>query len=292
MATLEHLPADGGELRVQWSKTVPFAILHLGCLGVFWVGWSRSALVFCLLNYLLRMFAITAGYHRYFSHRSFKTSRPFQFALAWIGATAAQLGPLWWAAHHRDHHRHSDTEKDAHPPGLRGFLWSHMGWVFCPRYALTHYERVKDLARFPELLFVEKNWLLPPALLALTTFVVGGAQALVWGFIISTVLLYHATFSINSMAHLYGTRRYDTGDDSRNNFWLALLTLGEGWHNNHHKYPTSERQGIYWWELDMTHYGLTVLSWMGLVWDLRGPALPGKRRLSLPMGGEDDTQRT
>lgn len=278
MAALAH------EERVDWRKTIPFALMHLACVPALWCGVSPLALGLCLFNYAIRMFGITAGYHRYFSHRSYKTGRLFQFGLAWLGACAAQLGPLWWAAHHRHHHLHSDTEDDAHPPGIKGFLWSHMGWIFCPRYSLTHYERMRDFAAYPELHFIERNWLLPPTLLALSTLALGwwlgqrtpqlgtnGLQLLTWGFFVSTCLLYHATFCINSMAHLWGSRRYETRDDSRNNWLLALLTLGEGWHNNHHQYPSSERQGFFWWEIDPTHYGLWLLSKLGLVWDLRSP---------------------
>lgn len=270
--------------RVAWDRTIPFILMHLACLGVFWCGVSKLALGLCLFNYVIRMFGITAGYHRYFSHRAYKTSRWFQFVLAWLGACSAQLGPLWWAAHHRHHHQHSDTEKDAHTPGLKGFLWSHMGWIFCPNYHVTHYDRIKDFAGFRELRFVEKNWLLPPLVQALSTLALGwflgrfvpqlgtnGFQLSIWGFFVSTILVYHATFCINSMAHVWGSRRFQTKDDSRNNWLLAFVTLGEGWHNNHHKYPSSERQGFYWWEIDATHYALLVLSWFGIVWDLRKP---------------------
>lgn len=267
--------------RVKISSTIPFILVHLACLAVVWCGVSGVAVGVCLANYLIRMFGITAGYHRYFSHRSFKTGRVFQFLLAWLGCSGAQLGPLWWAAHHRHHHSHSDTEKDAHSPGLRGFLWSHVGWVFCPDYHHTAYERVKDLCRYRELLWLEKNWLLPPLLLALAMLSLGQAlgpawgtspvQMLVWGFFISTVALYHVTFCVNSLAHVLGSRRYPTRDDSRNSFWLAILTLGEGWHNNHHQYPSSERQGFFWWEVDVTHYILVGLRALGLVRDLRTP---------------------
>jgi stearoyl-CoA desaturase (delta-9 desaturase) len=280
--TVEVHPAPN--LRVSWSKTVPFLLMHLACLSVLWVGVSKIAVGVCLINYWLRMFGITAGYHRYFSHRSYKTSRAFQFALAWIGASSAQLGPLWWAAHHRQHHQYADTERDVHPPGLRGFLWSHMGWIFCDEYAVTHYNRVKDFARFPEIQWLERNWLLPPAVFGAAMLGMGswlgavhpelgtnGFQLLAWGFFVSTIVVYHATFCINSLAHMVGDRAYANKDDSRNNLALALLTLGEGWHNNHHKFPTSERQGIHWYEIDPTHYVLVMLSWVGLVWDLRTP---------------------
>lgn len=277
-------PVAAPNLVVSWPKTIPFICMHLACLPVLWCGVSKVAIGLCLGLYWLRMFGITAGYHRYFSHRSYKTSRVFQFVLAWIGASSAQLGPLWWAAHHRQHHQYADTDKDLHSPGLRGFLWSHMGWVFCPEYAVTHYNRVKDFAEYPEIHWLERTWLLPPAVLGAAVLGLGnwlhrfhpelgtdGLQLLTWGFFISTLLVYHATFSINSLAHMFGDRSYQTRDDSRNSLALALLTMGEGWHNNHHKYPSSERQGFHWWEIDPTHYLLTMLSWVGLVWELRRP---------------------
>jgi stearoyl-CoA desaturase (delta-9 desaturase) len=230
------------------------------------------------------MFAITAGYHRYFSHASFKTGRLFQFALAWIGASAAQKGPLWWAAHHRHHHAASDSDDDVHSPVTRGFWWSHLGWIFSRGYRETNWTLVRNLARYPELRWINRHSLVPPAVLATALLGAGaalrrwlpasqtdGVQLLVWGFFVSTVLLYHATFAVNSLAHVYGTRRFPTTDASRNNLWIALVTLGEGWHNNHHFAPTSARQGFFWWEIDVTHGVLVVLSWLGLVWDLRPP---------------------
>lgn len=284
MAVLTATPTDASPGQIAWHRTVPFILMHLACFLVLWSGVSKFAVCLCFFNYVIRMFGITAGYHRYFSHRTFKTSRPFQFALAWLGASSAQLGPLWWAAHHRHHHQYSDTEKDAHTPGLKGFLWAHVGWIFCPEYQVTHYERIKDFAGFRELRFLETNWLLPPAVMGLSTYGLGwllerfvpqlgtnGFQLLTWGFFISTLIVYHATFCINSMAHIWGSRRYATKDDSRNNWVLALITMGEGWHNNHHQYPSSERQGFYWYEIDATHYILKALSCIGLVWDLRTP---------------------
>jgi stearoyl-CoA desaturase (delta-9 desaturase) len=226
------------------------------------------------------MFAITGGYHRYFSHRSYKTSRWFQFLLAFLGATSAQKGPLWWASHHRHHHRHSDTEEDVHSPGINGVWYAHVGWILSNKYVDTKGELVKDFLKFPELRWLDSYHVVAPVLLAVGVFFFGvwletlgfntsGFQMLVWGFFISTVLLYHGTFVINSFTHLIGKRRFKTGDDSRNNLWLALITLGEGWHNNHHRYPGSERQGMFWWEIDISHYILRILSWCGLVWDIR-----------------------
>lgn len=263
---------------------IPFVLIHLAVLAIFWVGASWTALAVCLLLYVVRMFAITGGYHRYFSHRSFDTSRLFQFILAFVGATSAQKGPLWWASHHRHHHRHSDTEEDIHSPGLRGFWWAHVGWVLSDKYLKADMNSVKDLFRYPELRLLDRLHLLAPLSLAVALYLAGiwieiaypqlhtsGPQLFVWGFVVSTVMLYHGTFLINSLTHIWGTRRFQTSDDSRNNLILALITLGEGWHNNHHRYPGSERQGFYWWEIDISHYILKVLSWFGLVWNLRAP---------------------
>lgn len=267
---------------VDWLRVSPFFLMHVACLAVVWVGWSPFAVGVAVLLYALRMFGITAGYHRLFSHGAFKTSRPMQTAIAVLGASAVQRGPLWWAAHHRHHHRHSDRPTDAHSPGDRGLWHSHVGWFLERRNFRTRLELVPDLARLPELRFLDRFSLLVPVLLALGLYGLGawlevaapglqttGPQLLVWGFVISTVVLYHGTFTINSLAHRFGKRVFATRDDSRNNVFLALITLGEGWHNNHHFYPASARQGFRWWELDLAYVGLRVLARLGLVWDLR-----------------------
>ena len=256
---------------LDWFRVVPFILVHLACLGVIWVGWSWTAVGVAVALYVVRMFAITGFYHRYFSHRSYKTSRAAQFVFAVVGASSAQRGPLWWAAHHRHHHRHSDTEHDVHSPRHHGFWWAHMGWITAPGNFPTAFERVPDLTKYPELRFLDRFDVLVPIALAVTLFVVGGAQMLVWGFFISTVVLFHCTCFINSLAHQLGTQRYETGDDSRNSLFLALLTFGEGWHNNHHKYPGSARQGFFWWEIDLTYYGLAFLQRLGIISDLRQP---------------------
>lgn len=256
---------------VDWYRVLPFIAVHAACLGVVWVGWSWTAVGVAAALYAVRMFAITGFYHRYFSHRSYRTSRAAQFAFAVIGASSAQRGPLWWAAHHRRHHRHSDTEHDVHSPRHHGFWWAHMGWITAPGNFPTAIEEVRDLAKFPELRFLDRFDVLVPFALAAALFVLGGAQMLVWGFFISTVVLFHCTCFINSLAHQLGTQRYDTGDDSRNSLLLALVTFGEGWHNNHHKYPGSARQGFFWWEIDLTYYGLLALQKVGVISDLRQP---------------------
>lgn len=264
--------------KINLIGSLPFIGMHAACLLVFVTGVSWAAVVICCITLFTRMFGLTAGYHRYFCHKSYKTSRIFQFILAWLGASAVQMGPLWWAAHHRHHHLKTDTDDDEHSPHKRGFFWAHMGWVMCDaNYTIDTQKRVPDFAKYPELRFIDKYPLIPPAvlfvLLAVTGFAldVSVAQVIVWGFFVSTVILYHITFSINSFAHMFGSRRFELENHSRNNWVLGLLAMGEGWHNNHHRYSISERQGFYWWEIDMTHYILTVLSWLHIVWDINKP---------------------
>jgi stearoyl-CoA desaturase (delta-9 desaturase) len=240
--------------------------------GVVLYGWSWSGFALAVVLYYVRMFGISGGYHRYFSHRAYRTSRPFQFALAVLGATAAQKGPLWWASHHRLHHKYSDRPEDPHSAYQRGLFWSHVGWILVKRYVPTGWDRVKDLQRYPELVWLNRFYLVPPVLLAVALALIGGAHALLWGFFVSTVLLWHGTFTVNSLTHKFGRKRYQTGDESRNSLLIALITMGEGWHNNHHYYQRSERQGFYWWEIDGSHYVLKVLSWLRLVWDLQEPS--------------------
>lgn len=268
--------------RIDWVRGAPFVALHLACFGVIWVGVSPVALIVAAALYAVRMFALTGFYHRYFSHKTFRTSRAVQFVFAVIGAACVQRGPLWWAAHHRNHHRNADTALDPHSPTVYGFLWSHMGWFLTPRAFRTELERVPDLAKYPELRWLDRYDIAVPVLLAVALYFLGvllqhvapqwhtsGAQMLVWGFFVSTIVLFHATVTINSLAHRWGSRRYATHDDSRNNVWLALITFGEGWHNNHHFFPGSARQGFRWWEIDLTWYGLKLMALLGLVHDLK-----------------------
>jgi stearoyl-CoA desaturase (delta-9 desaturase) len=274
--------SDRERNTIDWLRAIPFFLLHIACLAVIWVGWSPVAVAIAVMLYLLRMFAVTAFYHRYFAHRAFRTSRPLQFLFAILGASAVQRGPLWWASHHRHHHAYSDHERDEHSPVLRSFLWSHTGWFLCRRNFAIRERLVRDFIKFPELRFLDRFDVIVPTLLAAALYFLGeylaihmpaletsGLQLLVWGFVISTVALYHATFMINSLAHCFGSRRFNTRDNSRNNPLLALMTLGEGWHNNHHYYPGSARQGFYWWEIDITFYVLKVMNRLGLIWDLR-----------------------
>ena len=274
-------PADQRE-RINWLQAIPYLAMHVACLGVFFVGASWIAVATAIALYAIRMFAITGFYHRYFSHRTFRTSRACQFVFAVLGNSAVQRGPLWWAAHHRHHHRRSDRPDDAHSPTQRGLFWSHTLWFIAKGNFHTDLDAVRDLAKYRELRWLDRFDLVVPVLLAVSMFGFGallerfapglgtnGWQMLVWGFFVSTVVVAHATFTINSLSHLFGRRRYATKDTSRNNWMLALLTLGEGWHNNHHHYCASTRQGFFWWEIDLTYYVLKAMSWVGLVHDLR-----------------------
>ena len=262
------IPLPNGA-RISILHSLPFFLVHVASVLIFFISFHWYYLVTCLAMLLVRMFFVTAGYHRYFSHRSFKTSRIFQFVIAFMAMSSSQKGVLWWAAHHRHHHRYSDQELDLHSPTLFGFFWSHIGWIISDKYNETRLDYIGDFAKFPELRWLNKYHIVPPATLAVVIWLIGGWPLFVWGFCLSTVFLWHDTFTINSLSHLFGSRRYETTDTSRNNWLLAILTLGEGWHNNHHHFMASARQGFYWWEIDITYYTLKVMSWLGIVWDLR-----------------------
>lgn len=266
---------------LRLTSVLPYAVIHVLALGVFFVSFSWVALAVCVGLFFARMFVITAFYHRYFSHRTFRVHRVTRFVFAFFGTTCAQRGPIWWAAHHRAHHRHSDEEGDLHSPHRHGVLWSHMGWFNSDEGLRIDWDAVPDWKKVPELVWLERLHMVGPVFLGAAMFGLGwaletwapglgadGWSMFFWGFALSTTLLYHGTFTINSIAHVVGKRRFATRDDSRNNFWLALLTLGEGWHNNHHYYPGSARQGFYWYEVDLCYYVLWAMSKVGLVWDL------------------------
>ena len=277
--------ADKYELsdRFNWWQSIPFILIHLSLIGIFWTGFTTEAVVICVVLYAVRVFALTGGYHRYFSHKTYKTSRTFQFILALLGSLALQRSAVWWAAKHREHHRFSDMPQDAHSPRQYGFIDSHMGWVY--REARYHADlgQVKDLTKYPELMWLYKYHYVPGLLVAFLCWWFAGWAGLLVGFMLSTVLVYHVTFFVNSLAHVLGRQRYLTGDDSRNNWWIALLTFGEGWHNNHHYYSASVRQGFRWYEVDISYMVLKFLSWFGIVWDLQAPpehVVKGERKPS------------
>lgn len=260
-----------------------FLFLHLAPLGALFTHVTPFDWVVCVSLYFIRMFFVTAGYHRYFAHNTYKTSRWFQFVLAFMAETSAQKGVLWWGANHKLHHKFSDTPKDPHSMKLYGFWYSHIGWIIGPDYKQTRYELIPQFAKFPEIRWIDKYYLLPPIALAVFVSFLGGLinggsflavfshgmSTLFIGFFLSTAILYHGVFSVNSIMHKFGKARYETGDESKNSWWLAIISLGEGWHNNHHYYQSSTRQGFFWWEYDITYYVLMFLSWLGVVWDIR-----------------------
>lgn len=271
--------------KPQLKQELAFLTVHLLPLGALYTGATTFDWIVCGVLYFTRMFWVTGGYHRYFAHKSYSTSRWFQFVIAFMAQTTAQKGCLWWASHHRHHHRHSDTPADPHSMKLYGFWYSHVGWIVGPDFKETDYKIIGDYAKYPELVWLNKHYLVPPLTLAVVVTALGGIvnggslaamftsagfSTLFIGFFLSTVILYHATFSINSIMHKFGTQRYESNDESRNSIWLALLTLGEGWHNNHHYYEVSARQGFFWWEVDITYYILRGLAAVGLIWDLKG----------------------
>lgn len=281
-ASVANSAESGAAAKFHWVRCMPFLMIHVGCLAAFYTGVSWAAFGAAVFWYAFRVFALTGFYHRYFSHRTFKTHRAWQFIFAICGMTAIQRGPLWWAAHHRRHHLHSDTEEDAHSPITNGIWWSHFGWFASRENFPTHYNAVPDLARYPELVFLNRyDWLVPIAYLAgLYAFgewlavayphlQTNGAQMFVWCGLISTVAVYHATFCVNSLCHLFGKRPYKGDDESRNNWLVALFTFGEGWHNNHHRYPASARQGFVWWQLDITYLILLTMEKLRIIHSLK-----------------------
>ncbi len=256
--------------RTDWVSSVPFFATHLAPLGAVFVAVTWEDWLLCAVLYVTRMFFITAGYHRYFSHRSYRMGRVPQFLMALGGTCAVQKGPLWWAGHHRLHHRYTDLDDDVHSP-RDGVWWSHVGWILSTKYKTTDLTVIRDFAAYPELRFLERFSWIGPWVLGIACFILGGWGGLLIGFFLSTVLLWHGTFLVNSMAHLIGRRRYATPDTSRNSMVIALVTGGEGWHNNHHYLPASARQGFVWWEIDPTWYALRVLALLHVVRDLKDP---------------------
>ena len=275
-------PADMED--IVHPRVLPFIMMHLACFGIIWVDVQPIDWIICGALYVIRMFGITAGFHRYFSHRSFKTSRVFQFLLAFLGQSSAQRGVLWWASKHRLHHKYSDTDQDLHSPVKHGFWYAHLLWIFAKPGRTADYSSIKDFQKYPELAWLEKRERVPPFLLGVLVWAVAGWSGLFVGFFLSTVLLFHGTFTINSLSHVYGKQSYVTGDHSRNNLFLAIITLGEGWHNNHHHFPSATPQGFHWWQIDITYYILKFLSIFRIVWDLRLPpahVVAGIRKVSL-----------
>lgn len=266
-------------------RSLPFILFHVAAIPLaLWTGISWEGVAWCVGLYYARMLFCCIGYHRYFAHRTFKANRIVQFFLAFFAETTVQKGVLWWAAHHRRHHRYSDEPEDIHSVIQRGFWYSHVGWILSDRWVDTDFERIRDYAKYPEIVWIDKHYWLPPTLLGIATYLIGGWTGFSWGFVISTVVLWHGTFTINSLMHMIGRRRFETTDNSKNSLLLAIVTCGEGWHNNHHKYQHIAAQGFYWWQIDFAYYFIKAASWVGLVHSVIEPTpeilAEGRRKIS------------
>ncbi|WP_255373039.1 acyl-CoA desaturase [Chitinophaga sp. YR573] len=287
---------------VNWLRQFDFIGIQLLPLLAFFTHVTLFDWILCAALYVIRMFFVTAGYHRYFSHRTYKTSRFFQFILAGGAQSSLQKGVLWWGANHRAHHKHSDTPDDPHSANIYGFWYSHMGWIMGPEFKPTRYELIKDFKQ-RELFWLNKYHWVPGVVLMIAVYFAGnlvnghglfewhaGLSTLLIGFFLSTTLLYHGTFTINSLMHMWGKPRYKTGDLSKNSLLLALVTLGEGWHNNHHYYQSATQQGFFWWEIDITYYVIRTLGFFGIVWDIRG--VPEKVKAANRLDAVVETKQT
>ncbi len=215
---------------------------------------------------------VTAGFHRCLTHHSFKTSRWFRLLLIVAGCAALQKGPLWWVAQHRLHHKHSDTADDPHSPVIKNFFHAHLGWLFTGDPTIPDPHGIRDLTKYPELVWLERLWVVPGVLVACACYALLGWSGVVYGYCLTAVLVLNVTFAVNSVAHLFGRRRFETNDGSRNNAALGILALGEGWHNNHHRVPNSARHGFAWYEFDETYLFIRVLARLGLVWNVKLPS--------------------
>lgn len=253
------------------TQTV-FWIVQASALLVFAVPFSAGLVALWAMSHFLRAIGLTLAFHRYFAHRAFKMNRAVQFVWAFIGTAAMQKGPLWWAGHHVNHHKYADREGDPHSPMVSGIYYAHIGWFLNDtKHDMLESTNpvVRDFSKFPEIRFLDTYFFVPPLLLALAMYALGGFPWLVWGFCFPTVTLAHATFAINTVNHLFGSRRFDTIDESRNNAFTAFFAVGEGWHNNHHRYQRAARNGFYWWEFDPTWYVIRTMQLLGLAWDVQ-----------------------
>jgi stearoyl-CoA desaturase (Delta-9 desaturase) len=248
-----------------------FWAVQASAVLVFFVPFTWGLLALWAVSHFSRAVGLTLAFHRYFAHRAFQMNRATRFFWTFVGTAAMQKGPIWWAGHHVNHHRFADRDGDPHSPMVSGVYYAHIGWFLNDarhdRLEATN-PVVRDFSTAPEIAFLDRYFFVPPLLLATTMYLVGGVTWLVWGFCVPTMTLAHATFAINTVNHMFGSRRFDTIDESRNNPLTALFAAGEGWHNNHHRYQRAARNGFYWWEIDLTWYAIRTMALLGLAWDL------------------------
>ncbi len=268
----------------SWSIVSIFrtVLFHTSIILLFYVGYSLTSLSVCLLSFIIRMFAIAGGYHRYFSHRSYNISRVFQFILAFLGTTTGQKGPLSWATSHMKHHCSSDKAGDPHSPKLQSIGYAHLGWLWRQNALPTDRKFVQRFQQYPEIVFLNRFHTIGPVTLICFLALLGylldqsypelntsRGQLIAWGFIVPTLLILHGTCLINSVSHYCGSQRFRDGDESRNVWWLFPIALGENWHNNHHHRPSSANTSCVWWEIDVVYYIICLLEAAGLIWDVR-----------------------
>jgi len=249
-----------------------FWLIQASALLVFAVPFRWAFIALWAASHFLRAVGLTLAYHRYYAHRAFKMHRVTRFIWTFIGAAAMQKGPIWWAGHHVNHHKFADRDGDPHSPMVSGVYYAHLGWFLND----TKFDRVdatnpvlRDFGSIPEIAFLDRHFWLPPTVLAIALYLAGGLPWVVWGFCVPTMTLAHATFAINSVNHMFGSRRFETVDESRNNPLTAFFAAGEGWHNNHHRYQRAARNGFYWWEFDITWYAIRAMQALGLAWDVQ-----------------------
>jgi stearoyl-CoA desaturase (delta-9 desaturase) len=259
-------------MLISLLAVVVFWTVQASVLLVFLVPFSWGLVAVWAASHFLRAVGITLAFHRYYAHRSFQMSRPARFVWTLIATAAMQKGPLWWAGHHVNHHRFADRDGDPHSPMVSGVYYAHIGWFLND----AKHDRlepsnpvIRDFSGAPEIAWLDHYYFAPPLALAALMYLAGGMPWLVWGFCVPTVTLAHATFAINTVNHMFGSRRFDTIDESRNNVLTALFAAGEGWHNNHHRYQRAARNGFYWWELDLTWYVIRLMGFVGAAWDIQ-----------------------
>lgn len=258
--------------RINWITAAIMVALHLVAFwALFHYTW-QNLLAALVLHWVVVGLGISIGYHRLLTHRGFKTSKPFEYFLAMCGSFALEGGPVFWVATHRVHHQHSDGPGDPHTPRDGGF-WAHMGWVlfgdreFNKTPISSKY--APDLAGDPFYCWLTDWHWVPMTVVGLLMIAFVGWGMAAWGMVVRIVAGLHFTWLVNSATHMWGSRRFDTRDDSRNSWWVALLTFGEGWHNNHHAHPVSARHGLAWYELDISWLTLRLLSFLGVVWNVK-----------------------
>jgi stearoyl-CoA desaturase (delta-9 desaturase) len=248
-----------------------FWIVQASALLIFFIPFSWELAALWAASHFLRAVGLTLAFHRYYAHRAFQMNRIARFVWTFIGIAAMQKGPLWWAGHHVNHHRFADRDGDPHSPMISGVYYAHIGWFLND----ARHDRlepsnpvVRDFSKVPEIAWLDRYFAVPPLMLAAAMYLAGGMPWLIWGFCLPTMTLAHATFAINTVNHMFGTRRFDTIDESRNNALTAFFAVGEGWHNNHHRYQRAARNGFYWWEFDPTWYVIRIMAAVGLAWDV------------------------